>query len=493
MMNDNSKLISIRDQNRWTPGCPVFVRRVSVFLKEDGEYSIVCGYDSCSESPAGSFTADCTVYDSYGRNIRTVSGMLFEDGTAALDGITGASYATVEVTEAAGVWKASGEEPVEIDPPETVWDTDSLPEPLRSAAKKDGRLRYRPKKIKNGWICSCGHLNLETNGKCSGCGTGYAVNFPSGAPGADADGSPEDGDGTSENTLKQKLTSDTGRLSARFAGLAAAVLALVAVAVVMFILFAVPEIRYINARNDFGKGNYRESADGFAALGEYKDSTAMLDKALRYLYRDMTGLDMDPSELYVTSSEEEPWYSITEDGVLDFSRDKYDGSSIVIPHIVDGTVVRELSKSCFINCTFESVVLPATLRVIGEQSFMNCRQLKQIRISSGIEAIGPRAFVNCSTLETVVIPDNVTSIGPRAFNNCTGLKSLTLGKGITVIPAYSFSNCKALEAVKIAGNVGSVGEYAFEGCVSLSEVTFPGYGPEVRIDEGNECLTDRLQ
>ena len=139
MMNDNSKLISIRDQNSWTPGCPVFVRRVSVFLTEDGEYS---------------FTADCTVYDSYGRNIRTVSGMLFEDGTAALDGITGASYATVEVTEVAGVWKASGEEPVEIDPPETVWDTDSLPEPLRSAAKKDGRLRYRPKKIKNGWICS---------------------------------------------------------------------------------------------------------------------------------------------------------------------------------------------------------------------------------------------------------------------------------------------------------------------------------------------------
>ncbi|MBQ7599631.1 MAG: leucine-rich repeat domain-containing protein [Clostridia bacterium] len=494
METDSKKLISVKDQHLWAKGCPVYIRKVYVYKEEDGSYCLRCEYDSCSEEKVSEFTCSCGIYDMYGRNVQTIEGLTVKDGEASIRGVPEISYAVLNVTEVSGVWKDINSETCEIREPDVVWDSGSLHEALRKAAGKDSRLKYHPRKAAGAWICACGHLNLEKNTKCSGCGTDIRVIFSdsmedTGSPGSQKNDT-EAKTGKSDTVLKD--FSDKNRSMLRLVLLSASALILIAAAVILIAVIGVPEFRYMNAVSEYNSGKYQQAAEEFEKLGNYKNSGTMLEKSLRYVYAGMTGLDTDPDGLYITTTEKEPWYGISEDGTLDFKRDKFEGNTLSVPHVIDGIVVRQLSKSCFINCDFESVELPETVTILGEQSFMNCRELKLLKTGTRLSEIGPRTFVNCSSLESFTIPDSVTAMGPRVFNNCTSLRSVYVGKGISELPPYAFSNCAALEEISISGDLTHISEYAFEGCGSLEKVIFPHYSHDIMIDEGNDAFTGNL-
>lgn len=65
--------------------------------------------------------------------------------------------------------------------------------------------------------------------------------------------------------------------------------------------------------------------------------------------------------------------------------------------------------------TVEEVVLPKTIREIGEYSFHECKKLKSITLNKGLEIIGKRAFKNCFALKEIVIPASVKKIGSDCF------------------------------------------------------------------------------
>ena len=65
--------------------------------------------------------------------------------------------------------------------------------------------------------------------------------------------------------------------------------------------------------------------------------------------------------------------------------------------------------------TVEEVVLPKTIREIGEFSFCRCHKLKSITLNKGLEIIGKRAFVCCFALKEIVIPASVKKIGSDCF------------------------------------------------------------------------------
>lgn len=67
-----------------------------------------------------------------------------------------------------------------------------------------------------------------------------------------------------------------------------------------------------------------------------------------------------------------------------------------------------------------TLVLPANLKVIGEQAFAGI-DASVITIPNGCTTIGSQAFLNCKSLTRLNIPASVTSIAYDAFNGCDNL------------------------------------------------------------------------
>ena len=93
------------------------------------------------------------------------------------------------------------------------------------------------------------------------------------------------------------------------------------------------------------------------------------------------------------------------------------------------------------------VVIAEGTKVIANDAFSHCSNLKKITIPNSVTTIGEDAFLSCTGLTELTIPDSVTSIGATAFWNCSGLKSLSIGKGLLTVGSGAFRNCSALETV----------------------------------------------
>ncbi len=144
---------------------------------------------------------------------------------------------------------------------------------------------------------------------------------------------------------------------------------------------------------------------------------------------------------------------------------------------VTKTVVGIMGKSDYgagpkIETPF-SIILPNTIKSIGEEAFYMCPGLKGIDIPESVTSIGEKAFMSCTSLNSVSIPEGVTSIGNNAFCYCTSLNSVSIPEGVTSIGYNAFSGCTSLNSVSIPESVTSIGSDAFNDCTSLDTVTIP--------------------
>ena len=118
-----------------------------------------------------------------------------------------------------------------------------------------------------------------------------------------------------------------------------------------------------------------------------------------------------------------------------------------------------------------SIILPNTLKYIGENAFAGFRRLKSVTMPSGLKRIGESAFVS-SGIKAAIIPDNVNSIGPKAFGNCVNLSTVHLPESAKSIPDYCFSGCTGLTSIIIPNSVTNIGNGAFSGC-GMTSINIP--------------------
>ena len=195
------------------------------------------------------------------------------------------------------------------------------------------------------------------------------------------------------------------------------------------------------------------------------------------------------------------------------------GLDSIIPNLVSDIYRNELGKITFnqnlnnipdslfaVNIggiNLESVIIPYSVKSIGEGVFTSQNKLQTVYIPNSVKSIGVRAFYGCSSLTSITIPDSVTSIGDKAFYSCTSLTTLTLPKnlehiGIQAIPKninlksnstrFIIENdClidsqehtliqvinKLSNSIIIPNSVTSIGAEAFYGCSSLTSITIP--------------------
>lgn len=67
------------------------------------------------------------------------------------------------------------------------------------------------------------------------------------------------------------------------------------------------------------------------------------------------------------------------------------------------------------NEQIEKVVLPKTLKKIGDYTFKRFEKMSKINIPEGVESIGEEAFYGCKSLKSITIPSTVKEIGKYCF------------------------------------------------------------------------------
>ena len=124
-----------------------------------------------------------------------------------------------------------------------------------------------------------------------------------------------------------------------------------------------------------------------------------------------------------------------------------------------------------------SIILPKTLKKIGDDAFYNCSGLKgNLEIPSSVISIGRAAFYNCSGLRgELKIPSGVTSIGEAAFYGCSGFTGeLNLPSSVTSIGRLAFYYCSGFTGeLNLPSGITSIEYWTFQGCSGFTKLTLP--------------------
>ena len=151
--------------------------------------------------------------------------------------------------------------------------------------------------------------------------------------------------------------------------------------------------------------------------------------------------------------------------------------------------VKEISTKAFQGCSsIHSILIPASIRFIGEDAFAGCDNLVKIIIpnigswcridfdnvddsDSNPIYIAHHIYKDENTeYDHLVIPENVKTIPESAFQGCYSFSSVEISEGVNEIGFAAFADCVNLVSVTIPNSVSSIRQNAFNSCSSLSLV-----------------------
>ena len=145
-------------------------------------------------------------------------------------------------------------------------------------------------------------------------------------------------------------------------------------------------------------------------------------------------------------------------------------SSLITLDLTNATQLQTIANNVFYSSRIETILLPSSLKTIGNNAFESCKRLKAY---SGPASIGQYAFKGCTSLKQVTLTSGATSVGNYAFNGCTALQSFAAAESLASIGQYAFEGCTALNSVIVAEGLTSIGNYAFKGATALKEISLP--------------------
>lgn len=155
---------------------------------------------------------------------------------------------------------------------------------------------------------------------------------------------------------------------------------------------------------------------------------------------------------------------------------KYFGDDlyVVIPEQIEGEDVVGIDEKGFYGRQVKGVVIPGTIKELGETAFGACDSLETIIIKDGnLKNIGKACFMLCKKLSYVQLPQGLEIIEPEAFDGCESLKTIKLPDGVTTIGSAAFYHCLSLEEIELPDSVTTIGVTAFMECPSLKELNVP--------------------
>lgn len=178
----------------------------------------------------------------------------------------------------------------------------------------------------------------------------------------------------------------------------------------------------------------------------------------------------------ITVSEENPYFSSSEDGVL-FNKDKtvliqYPIGRESTSYTIPDSVTKINGYAFAYGENIKNITIPENVTSIGIQAFCYCYSLEEVTILGNITSMGEGAFASTS-INTLTIDEGVEVIGIAAFLYCDYLKEVTIPESVESIGAGAFYACTSLETVEILDGATSIGDEAFYACTALENIIIP--------------------
>ena len=139
------------------------------------------------------------------------------------------------------------------------------------------------------------------------------------------------------------------------------------------------------------------------------------------------------------------------------------------------------------NTTVKEIVLPDTIKGIGEGTFYGFEAVEKLNIPKSLKYIGRAAFHYVKSLKKLKLPDTVTNIGEEAFSAMLSLEKFTFPSKIKDIPYGVLSSCHSLEKVTFKGKVKTIGAVSFADCKNLKSITIPKTVKEIGKEAFAHC------
>lgn len=166
--------------------------------------------------------------------------------------------------------------------------------------------------------------------------------------------------------------------------------------------------------------------------------------------------------------------------------------------------ITEIAGEAFSNCvSLGKVTLPKNLTLLGNGVFENCNAeiifpaslkcipimgdnaVTKVNIPEGVKIIGEDAFWACSNLKEITLPSTITNIERSAFFN-TPITEFVYPQNIDNIPASAFGGTKLTE-FSVPDNVKEIDDGAFYNCTDLKKITIPEFVTYIGNDVFKNC------
>ena len=85
-----------------------------------------------------------------------------------------------------------------------------------------------------------------------------------------------------------------------------------------------------------------------------------------------------------------------------------------------GSRLRRIGNYAFVGTALREFATPEGLREIGRGTFMNCKELRTVKLNEGLESLGEGAFRD-SGMEKVHLPSSLKTMNENAFAGCGNL------------------------------------------------------------------------
>ena len=172
---------------------------------------------------------------------------------------------------------------------------------------------------------------------------------------------------------------------------------------------------------------------------------------------------------------------IVPEGVRLIAQNAFEGCEnlkrIILPDSLKG-----ICAFAFAKLKISEITLPKNLTMLGSGAFFGCKKLKKINIDEGNEyfKFTDGVLTSCETIHLVLPTKNITKFEvPRGYTLKGGcfaynkyLEEVVLNTKMNFVPNDCFYECKNLKSICNTENIASIGSGAFYNCKSLENVKF---------------------